>query len=145
MNTQILAGFFGLTALPANQSGGTNYAISGATDAATATNGNIGNLNPNGTLPSTVRQMQNYLAATGGTANSQALCLVSSGGNDVTFARDNISGLVNQRAYLTNQANALAAAIVDLQSKGAQHIVVNGLPGSGGLATFYTNALFTAL
>jgi hypothetical protein len=26
-----------------------------------------------------------------------------------------------------------------------RHIVVNGLPGSGGLATFYTNALFTAL
>ena len=30
MNTQILAADFGLTALPANQPGGTNYAISGA-------------------------------------------------------------------------------------------------------------------
>jgi hypothetical protein len=145
MNTQILAGFFGLTALPANQSGGTNYAISGATDAATAANGNIGNLNPNGTLPSTIQQMANYLASHSGTANTQALYVVSSGGNDVTFARDSISGLSNQQAYLTAQANALAAAIINLQSKGAQHIVVNGLPGSGGLATFYTNALFTAL
>jgi outer membrane lipase/esterase len=145
MNSQILAGFYGLTALPANQSGGTNYAISGATDAAAAANGNIGNLNPNGALPSTVQQMQNYLAPTGGTANQQALYLISSGGNDVTFARDNISGLVNQRAYLTAQANALAAAIINLRSEGAQHIVVNGLPGSGGLATFYTNALFTSL
>ncbi len=145
MNTQILAGFYGLTALPANQSGGTNYAISGATDAATAANLNIGNLNPNGTLPSTVQQMANYLASHSSTANTQALYVVSSGGNDVTFARDSISGLSNQQAYLTAQANALAAGIINLQSKGAQHIVVNGLPGSGGLASFYTNALFTAL
>ena len=34
MNTQVLAGFFNLTAQPVNQ-GGTNYAISGAMDAAT--------------------------------------------------------------------------------------------------------------
>ena len=33
---------------PIALSGGTNYAISGAPDAATAANGNIGNLNPNG-------------------------------------------------------------------------------------------------
>jgi hypothetical protein len=51
MNTQVLAGFFNLTAQPVNQ-GGTNYAISGAMDAATPANastvgnGNIGNLNP---------------------------------------------------------------------------------------------------
>jgi outer membrane lipase/esterase len=73
MNSQILAGYYGLTALPANQTGGTNYAISGAVDAATSANGNIGNLNPNTTLPSTVQQMMNYLASHGGTANSQAL------------------------------------------------------------------------
>jgi hypothetical protein len=41
MNTQILAADFGLTALPANQPGGTNYAISGAMSAATPANGNI--------------------------------------------------------------------------------------------------------
>jgi hypothetical protein len=45
MNSQLLASYFGLSAIPANQSGGTNYAISGAVDAATAANGNIGNLN----------------------------------------------------------------------------------------------------
>jgi hypothetical protein len=39
MNTQILAADFGLTALPANQPNGTNYAISGAVDAAVAANG----------------------------------------------------------------------------------------------------------
>ncbi len=145
MNTQILAGFYGLTALPANQPGGTNYAISGAVDAATTANGNIGNLNPNTTLPSTVQQMTNYLTSHGGTANSQALYVISSGGNDVTYAKDNISGTINQQAYLSAQASALAAEIKILQSKGAQNIVVNGLPGSGGLATYYTSALFAAL
>ena len=44
-NSQILASLFGLTATPANQPGGTNYAIAGAVDAATAANNNIGNLN----------------------------------------------------------------------------------------------------
>jgi outer membrane lipase/esterase len=82
MNTQILAADFGLTALPANQLGGTNYAISGAVDAAVAANGNIGNLNQNTTLPSTVQQMANYLAGHGGTANPQALYVISSGGNE---------------------------------------------------------------
>jgi outer membrane lipase/esterase len=145
MNTQILAADFGLTALPANQLGGTNYAISGAVDAAVSANGNIGNLNQNTTLPSTVQQMANYLAQHGGAANPQALYVISSGGNDVTFARDNIVGLTNQEAYLANQAQALANAIRNLQVTGAQHILVNGLAGSGTLPTFYTQRLFADL
>jgi outer membrane lipase/esterase len=80
MNTQILAGDFGLTALPANQPGGTNYAISGAVNAATPANGNIGNLNLNKTLPSTMQQIANYLSLHGGVANPQALYVISSGG-----------------------------------------------------------------
>jgi outer membrane lipase/esterase len=147
MNTQILAADFGLTALPANQLGGTNYAISGAVDAAVAANGNIGNLNQNTTLPSTVQQMANYLSRPGGggMANPQALYVISSGGNDVTFARDNIVGLTNQEAYLANQAQALANAIRNIQVTGAQHILVNGLAGSGTLPTFYTQRLFADL
>ena len=145
MNTQILAADFGLTALPANQPGGTNYAISGAVDAAVAANGNIGNLNQNTTLPSTVQQMANYLAGHGGTANLQALYVISSGGNDVTFARDNIVGLTNQETYLANQAQALANAIRNIQVTGGQHILVNGLAGSGTLPTFYTQRLFADL
>jgi phospholipase/lecithinase/hemolysin len=145
MNSQILAADFGLTALPANQLGGTNYAISGALSAATPANGNAGNLNPNTTLPSTVQQMANYLAGHSGVANSQALYLISSGGNDVTFARDNILGLSNQERYLANQAQTLANAILHLQVTGAQHILVNGLAGSGTLPTFFTQQLFADL
>ena len=145
MDSQVLAGYFGLTALPANQPGGTNYAISGAVNAATAANGNIGNLNPNTTLPSTVQQMANYLAANGGTANQQALYLISSGANDVTFAIDNFTTLSAREAYLANQAAALTKAILNIQVTGAQHILVNGLGGSGTLPTFYTQTLFSDL
>ena len=145
MNTQILAAGFGLTALPANQPGGTNYAISGALSAATPANGNIGNLNQNTTLPSTVQQMANYLASHGGAANTQALYLISSGGNDVTFAIDNFSTLSSRETYLANQAQALANAIRNIQVTGAEHILVNGLAGSGSLATFFTQQLFADL
>jgi outer membrane lipase/esterase len=145
MNTQILAADFGLTALPANQAGGTNYAISGAMSAATPANGNIGNLNQNATLPSTVQQMANYLAAHGGAANSQALYVISSGGNDVTFALDNFSTLSSRETYLANQAQALANAIRNIQVTGAEHILVNGLAGSGTLPTFFTQQLFADL
>jgi outer membrane lipase/esterase len=145
MNTQILAGDFGLTALPANQPGGTNYAVSGAVNAATQANGNIGNLNQNTTLPSTVQQMANYLASRGGAANPQALYVISSGANDVTFALDNFSTLSSRETYLANQAAALANAIRNIQMTGAQHILVNGLGGSGTLPTFYTQALFSDL
>ena len=145
MNTQILAADFGLTALPANQAGGTNYAISGAMSAATPANGNIGNLNQNATLPSTVQQMANYLAAHGGAANSQALYVISSGGNDVTFAIDNFSTLSSRETYLANQAQALANAIRNIQVTGAEHILVNGLAGSGTLPTFFTQQLFADL
>lgn len=88
MNTQILASYFGLTAIPANQPGGTSYAISGALSADTA---GIGNLNQNGTLPSTVGQISNYLGAHVNTADPSALYLISSGGNSVTYANDNFT------------------------------------------------------
>ena len=42
MNSQILAGFFGLTANPANQPGGTNFATSGAKDVLVNTPANGG-------------------------------------------------------------------------------------------------------
>jgi len=145
MNSEILASYYGLTLLPANQPGGTNYAISGALNAATAANGNIGNLNQNTTLPSTVQQMANYLAGTGGSANPQALYLVSSGGNEITYARENFTTLADRQAYLANQAAALANAVLNIQVTGAQHILVHGLRGDGTLGTFYTQTLFADL
>jgi outer membrane lipase/esterase len=74
--------------------------------------------------------MANYLASRGGAANPEALYVISSGGNDVTFAIDNFSTLSSREAYLANQAQVLANAIRNIQVTGAQHIVVNGLAGS---------------
>src|SRR5262249_10527245 len=61
-NAQILAGFFGLTANPANSpAGGTNYAISGATDSVNFGVTNIEELVAGwtniGQLPSTAQQI----------------------------------------------------------------------------------------
>jgi outer membrane lipase/esterase len=145
MNTQILAADFGLTALPANQPAGTNYAISGATDAAVSQNGNIGNLNPNPNLPSTSAQIGLYLSSRGGSADPHALYVLSSGGNDITYANDNFTTLAAKESYLSLQAANLAAAIATLQSAGAKAILVYNNYGQGTLANFYNQRLSSDL
>jgi outer membrane lipase/esterase len=140
MNTQYLAQMLGVTALPANQPGGTDYAISGAKNAASGTPP-LGNLHSNPNLPSTAQQISNYLAHSGGVANPTALYLVSSGGNDITFANENLTGLTNKENYLSAQVASLVASISSLQSLGAQHILVNNLYGGGTLASYYNATL----
>lgn len=147
-NVQILASDFGLTANPANQPGGTNYAISGSLSAPVAQpspNPPIGNLNPNTNLPSTMGQIANYLSAHSGVADASALYVISSGGNDVTYANDNFSTLAAKETFLSSQALALAGEIATMQSDGAKSIVVYGLQGSGTLDTFMTSTLFSDL
>jgi len=127
MNSQLLASYFGLAANPADQSGGTNYATSGAKDV-TVNNGQTGGF---GAAIPTVTQIADYLAANGGRANGNALYLISSGGNDVSYA---IGGTgtgpypSNPTAYLTSAAGSLAASIAALQSAGARYIIVPDLP-----------------
>jgi phospholipase/lecithinase/hemolysin len=148
MNTQYIAQHFLLSAEPANQ-GGTNFAIAGSVSAPLPTifNGNVmplggnGNLNVNPSLPATNVQISTYLAAHAGAADPGSLYLISSGGNDITYAKDNVAA-GDQQAFLSAQASALAIAIQSLQLDGAQHIVVYGAQGSGGLAQFWTSQLF---
>ncbi len=142
MNTQILASYFGLAANPANQAGGTNYAISGAKD---AVSGGLGNLNQNPNLPSTIGEIADYLTQHGNVAAPNALYVISSGGNDVTYATDNFSTLAARETYLANQAAALVNEIGALQTDGAKSIVVYGLGGSGTLDSFYTKTLWSDL
>jgi len=78
MNSQILAGMFGLTGIPVGLPGGTNFAAGGAA--------NIDYANYETLAPNTVSQIQSYLASTGGVANPSALYMVSSGGNDIRGA-----------------------------------------------------------
>jgi outer membrane lipase/esterase len=149
-NVQDLAAKFGLTANPANQPGGTDYAISGALSAPAPNlppnppSPPLGNLNPNTNLPSTMTQIANYLSAHSGVADGSALYVISSGGNDVTYATDNIAA-GSREAFLRTQASALAGEIATLQTDGAKSIVVYGLQGSGMLPTFMTSTLFTDL
>jgi outer membrane lipase/esterase len=142
MNTQILATKLGLTAIPANQPGGTNYAISGSKD---AVSGGLGNLQPNPHLPSTVQQISDYLAQNGGVAKATALYLISSGGNDITYANRNFSNLASKESYLTTQANSLVAEIKTLETSGARNFLVYNQYGTGTLVNFYNHALVSDL
>ncbi len=137
-NTQILAGYFGLTANPANTLGGTNYAIGGSFDsggpllASAYTNlmllANSLPLNP--ALPSTIGQIANYLTSVGGHANPNALYLISTGGNDGLIAATLTPS--QQNAYFTSEAAAVANSIASLQQAGARYIIV-GDEGGGFL------------
>lgn len=142
MRSQDIAAHYNLTAIPANQPGGTNYAISGALSAPVAGDGN---LNPNPNLPSVATQIANYLGAHASLANPTGLYLLSAGGNDITYAQQNFSTLATRQAFLAAQATAYSTAIQTLQNAGAQTIVVDGVQGSGLLATFWKNTLVSDL
>ena len=130
VNSQLLAGFFGLTANPANTPGGTDYATGDARNAQT----NTGVPNSlQGAVP-TVTQINNYLAANGGIANPNALYLISSGGNDISYATGNLPA-GSQSAYVVTAATDLVAAIVQLQAAGARSFIVPDTPQSFGGAT----------
>jgi outer membrane lipase/esterase len=146
MNSELLAGYFGLTAAPANQPGGTNYAISGSTNS-DATGGQ-GNVNQNPLLPSTVEQIANYLDANGGVANPSGLYLISSGGNDISYIQDLTPSGIQRRAFMDAQADALIEGITALHDAGARTFIVNSNHGPGGpgsLGEFYTRELWTGL
>ncbi|CAN5446827.1 hypothetical protein BH11PSE11_BH11PSE11_30970 [soil metagenome] len=152
MFSEVLAARLGLSALPSNQTGGTNYATSGAknADVNTAANGGF-----QAAIP-TVTQIANYLAANGNRADPNALYLISSGSNDVVFAAGQ-SGTgpypADPTAYLTSRANSLATAVASLMTAGGTRFVVANLTSSfpsnnagvRQLKDTYNQALFTGL
>jgi phospholipase/lecithinase/hemolysin len=163
MNSQLLAQDFGLQAdtaytIGGGTGGGTDYGIGGAFNAADAGSGNdpgngsVSNINqankptpPDPHLLSTVDQLKSYLASNGGVADPSALFLISSGGNDVSYARNFISDPTQQDAYLSAAAQALASEIEALAQAGAQHIIVDSGQGNNSFAIFYTQQLFADL
>jgi outer membrane lipase/esterase len=121
-----LAAYFGLTANPSNATGGgTNYATSGAKNVMpnTAANGGF-----TAAIP-THNQMSNYLSANGGVADSQALYVIHSGDNDVTYAAGDSgsSPPMNPNEYVIEAAEDLGGDILILKNAGAKHIIVAGL------------------
>jgi hypothetical protein len=163
MNSQLLAADFGLTANTAYTTGGvvggggTNYAIAGALDAADPGSGNdpgngsvsninqAGITNPDPALLSTVGQLETYLSSVGGVADASALYLVSSGGNDFSYASKFITDPTQQKAYLAAQAQTLATEIKKLYADGARHILVNDSMNNSSLALYYSQQLFADL
>jgi outer membrane lipase/esterase len=137
MSVEVLASAFFAAARPANQ-GGTNFATSGAknTNVNTPQNGGFPNAIP------TVTQIANYLARHA--PGPHDLFVVSSGGNDVSYALTDLSGSA-QTAYIQQQAANLAASILQLQMTGARHIIVANLPASFGTpAEMVARALYNS-
>ena len=108
--------------------GGTNYATSGAKNV-TVNDAQTGGFQQ--AIP-TVNQFANYLTASGGRANSNAL-YHQFRRKRVSFALgDSGAGPfpANPTAYLIGAANSLAAGIAQLQAAGARFIIVPNLPFS---------------
>jgi outer membrane lipase/esterase len=131
MNTTILAGKFNLTAAPSDipGGGGTNYANGGATTV----------VNPESMVPDnvcTIQQIQNYLSSVHGVANPNAIYLIKTGDNDVTFVNSQSQAWLGANPdYLSNGAVGLAETVASLQAAGARTIVVRNS---------YDSALFAA-
>jgi outer membrane lipase/esterase len=138
MNSDILASYFGLTARPSNApGGGTNYAVYAARI-------NDQNL-VGGPSPSVIQQMGNYLTASGGVANPNALYMISIGGNDLTaFANNPPPGqtfaqfIAPRLASFVTSASALSAA-------GAKYLVVSGNTGNSANGAVLTQGLWNGL
>jgi outer membrane lipase/esterase len=147
ISSEVLAAYFGLSAAPANQPGGSNYATSGAR--VNQINGPGDGLF-RGAVPVDT-QIQNYLTSNGGRANSQALYLISAGGNDVGFADDKIAGAASQIVYVRSAAADLVSGVRTLAAAGARYIVVPNRAESFGnaniqaLRSIYNDALWSGL
>jgi outer membrane lipase/esterase len=126
MSVEVLARIFFEHAEPANQ-GGTNYATSGAKNVMVNTplNGGFPNAIP------TLTQLDEYFRHYH--PRSYDLFVVSSGGNDVSYAVSSLSGQA-QTSYIEDQASKLADGIKNLQRRGARFTIVANQPESFGAA-----------
>lgn len=134
MTSTMLAGRLGLSAEPVSV-GGANFANGSAYT--TLLSSSAGGASAPGQLPgnvSTTEQIGAYLLSVGGVANPNALYVVSSGNNDVSFAQNQgAAWMAANPAYLAGVAASLTASVAALQAAGARSIVV---PNS-----FYTTVL----
>ena len=129
MNSTILAGKFGLSGL-AIGGGGFNYANGGAFTEPLRASAELPYLSGVGAPSnvSTIHQIQNYLASTGGAVNPGALYVVKTGDNDTTFVRLmqalNPNWLAQNPNFLHNISTDLAVSVATLQAAGARTILV---------------------
>src|SRR5690242_6977828 len=143
MSIEVLAGLLGMTAAPANQPNGTNYATSGAknVDVNTPTNGGFPNAVP------TVTQMKTFAGTK--KIGFKDVFLIDSGGNDITYALTLTP--TDRLTYLKAEAGQLVKAIKALQLRGATHLIIVNQPESFGTTDqrsarqFYDSALRASL
>jgi outer membrane lipase/esterase len=121
MVSELLAAHFGLTAKPADLpgGGGTNYAASGAQiDAAFIV--------PR--APSVVSQIDSYLTFVHGVAEGRALYLISTGGDDITYASEQFRAgtftLDEARSYVIAATRTLIESIGKLSAAGGRYLIV---------------------
>jgi outer membrane lipase/esterase len=119
MVSELLAAHFGLTAYPADlPGGGTNYAASGAQI-------NAAFIVPH--APSVVTQINNYLTVHGN-ANPRALYLISSGGDDITYAAEQFRAgnftLAQAQDYVITATRTLIGSIAKLSAAGARYLLL---------------------
>ena len=109
---------------------GTNYAVAGATAAATADGGLLPFIN----LP---QQVATFSAYSGGAADPNALYYIDIGGNDVRDAVISFGDNTNAGgAAITAGVNAEMAAIETLVGEGARDFLIVNVPNVGDIPEF---------
>jgi outer membrane lipase/esterase len=114
-----VASGLGFTLAP-SLAGGTDYAFGGA--------GLVNNVAAVPTLP---QQLQMYLGANGGKADSQALYQVWGGANDIFYLSSALSDPNAIAAGTVNAAKTEIGLLGGLQAAGARYVVVYNLPDLG--------------
>jgi outer membrane lipase/esterase len=136
---ELIASYYGGNGRPSN-AGGTNYAQGGAQATGNAPPSRVGPLNQQ--RPSAT-QVTEYLTASGGVADRNALYSMWFGANDVFTQLEGLtSGALSAaqvQANVVAAANAEVAQIARLRGAGARYILVFALPDIGVTPAFATN------
>jgi outer membrane lipase/esterase len=136
---ELIAQSYGGNSKPANQ-GGTNYAQGGAQAVGNAPASRVGPFN---TQRPSATQISEYLAASGGRADPNALYSVWFGANDIfTQLEGLLGGTISQAqlsANVANTANAEVGQVARLQAAGARYVLVFGVPDIGVTPAFASN------
>ena len=124
--SDLLASEYGVTLSPANQ-GGTNYAEGGARISGTP---GVGSAPASGATPITT-QVQNYLTASGGVADPNALYTLWGGANDIFWIAGGGVLPADITSYITTTTREQVQAIAALKAAGARYVLVPTLPDIG--------------
>ncbi len=133
---ELVAQYYGVTPLPSNVSGGTIYAQGGARVATSP-----GFVTPPGQPQRPVSvQIDEFLAASGGSADPNALYTVWAGANDLFVQLTAFQGGTITQAQLQSNflaaANAEVAQVRRLTDAGARFVAVFTLPNVGATPSF---------